>query len=59
MICEEIQNSAALAGGKSEGLEESMIRYLGTEEKGRTRALWNEAFPEDSSQFCEYYFKEK
>lgn len=36
-----------------------MIRYLETEEKGCTRALWNEAFPEDSSQFCEYYFKEK
>lgn len=36
-----------------------MIRYLETEEKGRCLALWNEAFPEDSRSFCDYYFKEK
>ena len=37
----------------------SMIRYLETEEKGRARALWNEAFPEDSRPFGDYYFTEK
>lgn len=36
-----------------------MIRYLEAEEKGRTRALWNEAFPEDSVSFGDYYYKEK
>lgn len=36
-----------------------MIRYLETAEKERARALWNEAFPEDSKEFCDYYFKEK
>lgn len=36
-----------------------MIRYLSMEEKGRCRELWNEAFPEDSEAFCDYYFKEK
>jgi len=36
-----------------------MIRYLETEEKGRARALWNEAFYEDSESFGDYYFKEK
>lgn len=36
-----------------------MIRYLDTEEKDRSRALWNEAFPEDSARFCDYYYKEK
>lgn len=36
-----------------------MIRYLEQEEKGRTRELWNEAFPDDSDSFMEYYYKEK
>ena len=36
-----------------------MIRYLETEEKGRCLELWREAFPEDSTEFCDYYFKEK
>ena len=36
-----------------------MIRYLETEEKGRCLDLWREAFPEDSTEFCDYYFKEK
>ncbi len=36
-----------------------MIRYLETEEKNRCRALWNEAFPEDSEAFCDYYFDKK
>lgn len=39
--------------------DETMIRYLEQEEKGRCLPLWNEAFPEDSASFCEYYFKEK
>lgn len=33
--------------------------YLGQEEKGRSRELWKEAFPEDSADFQEYYYKEK
>lgn len=36
-----------------------MIRYLEKEEKGRCRGLWQEAFPEDSEGFLEYYFKWK
>lgn len=36
-----------------------MIRYLEQEEKGRTRELWEEAFPEDSPSFVDYYYKEK
>lgn len=36
-----------------------MIRYLEQEEKGRTRELWNEAFPEDSTSFTDYYYEEK
>lgn len=36
-----------------------MIRYLETEEKGRCRELWKEAFPEDSESFLGYYFEEK
>ena len=33
-----------------------MIRYLSEKEKGRSRALYCEAFPEDSEQFVEYYY---
>lgn len=36
-----------------------MIRYLKTEEKRRTIPLYREAFPEDSEQFLEYYYREK
>lgn len=36
-----------------------MIRYLEEAEKGRCIELWNEAFPEDSEAFVQYYFKEK
>ncbi len=36
-----------------------MIRYLENEEKNICRGLWNEAFPEDSDEFCDYYFTEK
>ena len=36
-----------------------MIRYLEQEEKGRTREIWEEAFPDDSKSFVDYYYKEK
>lgn len=36
-----------------------MIRYLETREKSGCRNLWEEAFPEDSRQFDDYYFAEK
>lgn len=36
-----------------------MIRYLTDKEKERSRELWEEAFPEDSRSFDDYYFKEK
>ena len=36
-----------------------MIRYLENEEKGNCRGLWEEAFPEDSRSFDDYYFGEK
>lgn len=36
-----------------------MIRYLEQEEKERTRELWEEAFPDDSKSFVDYYYKEK
>lgn len=36
-----------------------MIRYLETGEKTGCRSLWEEAFPEDSRQFDDYYFAEK
>ena len=36
-----------------------MIRYLEQEEKMITRKLWEEAFPEDSQNFVDYYYKEK
>lgn len=35
-----------------------MIRYLNGEEKAVCRALWEEAFPEDSRSFDDYYFAE-
>ncbi len=35
------------------------MRYLGQDEKGKTRALWEEAFPEDSKPFDDYYYREK
>lgn len=35
------------------------IRRLRTEEHGRTRALYEEVFPEDSSSFVDYYYTEK
>lgn len=36
-----------------------MIRYLKMEETGRCRSLWQEAFPEDSQSFMDYYFDHK
>lgn len=36
-----------------------MIRYLDNQEKGRTKDLWREAFPEDSEDFLDYYDQEK
>lgn len=36
-----------------------MIRYLETGEKNACRSLWEEAFPEDSREFDDYYFTEK
>ncbi|MEG7530565.1 MAG: GNAT family N-acetyltransferase, partial [Hungatella sp.] len=36
-----------------------MIRYLAEDEKTKSRALWREAFPEDSESFDDYYYTEK
>lgn len=36
-----------------------MLRYLAKAEKGLCRELWEEAFPEDSQSFDDYYFSEK
>lgn len=36
-----------------------MVRYLTEEEKPLCRELWEEAFPEDSREFGDYYFREK
>ncbi len=33
-----------------------MIRYLKQEEKGRTKALYETCFPEDSPDFADYYY---
>ena len=36
------------------------MRYLESkEERGRTRKLWEEIFPEDSEAFLDYYYTEK
>lgn len=36
-----------------------MLKYLSTEEKLQSRQLWEEAFPEDSRSFDDYYYREK
>lgn len=36
-----------------------MIKYLDWEGKQRSRELWEEAFPEDSQSFDDYYYGEK
>ena len=38
---------------------EEEIRYLKPEEKEKARALWSQAFFEDSEEFDNYYFTEK
>ncbi|MGN0157951.1 MAG: GNAT family N-acetyltransferase [Brotaphodocola sp.] len=35
------------------------MRYLDASERKLCRELWEEAFPEDSESFCDYYFEEK
>lgn len=35
------------------------MRWLRQEEKGATRPLWEEMFPEDSASFLDYYYREK
>lgn len=36
-----------------------MLKYLATKEKILSRDLWEEAFPEDSKSFDDYYYREK
>ena len=36
-----------------------MVRYLEKGEYGKCRSLWEEAFPDDSKSFADYYFSEK
>ena len=36
-----------------------MIKYLSSEEKPLSRDLWEEAFPEDSRSFGDFYYREK
>lgn len=36
-----------------------MVRYLEKSKYGKCRPLWEEAFPEDSKSFADYYFSEK
>lgn len=36
-----------------------MLKYLSAEEKPLSRDLWEEAFPEDSRSFDDYYYREK
>lgn len=42
-----------------ENMEGSRIRYLDAGEKPATRALYESAFPEDSREFTDYYYKWK
>ena len=35
------------------------IRYLAEAERGLTRPLYEECFPEDSDSFVDYYYREK
>lgn len=41
------------------GLKTEEIHYADEEEKQLSRTLWQEAFPEDSVSFADYYYKEK
>lgn len=38
---------------------EGMLKYLGMMEKQLTRDLWEEAFPDDSTSFGDYYYRMK
>ena len=38
---------------------DSQMRYLEKGEQEKSRKLWSLAFPEDSEEFKDYYFKEK
>lgn len=40
-------------------MQREIIRYLGKEERKRTRSLYEECFPEDSASFVDYYYQEK
>ena len=35
------------------------MRYLEREEREKTRGLWEEAFPGDSREFVDYYYRNK
>jgi len=35
------------------------LRYLGQEEKGKSRGLYETCFPEDTEKFIDYYYEEK
>lgn len=35
------------------------MTYISEEEKARSRKLWEEAFPQDTRDFVDYYYKEK
>ena len=35
---------------------DKMLHYLNKEEKNRSRELWEQAFPEDSDCFRDYYY---
>ncbi len=39
--------------------KEPVLRYLSAQERLQSRELWEEAFPEDSREFADYYFAEK
>lgn len=39
--------------------ESKMVKVLQNEEKRSTRELWEEVFPEDSSEFVDYYYTNK
>ena len=48
-----------MQGNVKENMEGSRIRYLDAGEKLATRALYEAAFPEDSREFTDYYYKWK
>lgn len=40
-------------------MESSRVRYLGQEERQATRTMYENAFPEDSQEFVDYYYVHK